>query len=146
VNDFRHAWNTVIAELTPQPWEYTAPDGVTLTVIPAGLREAPGKAEVLIRVTVGKKLSAETGVTTADMPELLAALEGHTPWQPWSLLGDGLTTVPLGDGGVSLSVTELVYDPVRRDVAAVIVMEPGQRLPLASALRRATDVAKGWED
>lgn len=157
--DFNDALNTVIAELTPQPWDYTTPDATTLTVIPAGLREDPGCAQVLIRISgplvtglhdfgitgPATKGAAEAGVTTTTLPSLIAALEGRAGWEQAEGWGDPTrivvtptldVTVTEGhhDGGVWVEVTESVRLPEK------------QRLPLASALRRALDVAHGWED
>lgn len=144
--DFRDAIHTVIAELTPQPWDYTIPDGTTLTVIPAGLRADPGEAEVLIQITAGKTIAAQLGVTTSDMPALIDALTERRPWE-YSTILDSALDVTFPDGGVLLVVTETVWE--ERDNHAVstsILIPDAQRLPFASALRRALDVAVGWED
>ncbi|MFD9276900.1 hypothetical protein ACFWD7_06355 [Streptomyces mirabilis] len=157
--DFRDAITIVTAELTPQPWDYTTPDGTTLTVIPAGLREDPGAAEVYLRVTRDKTHAAQAAITTTDLPALITALDEpitepweHHPHYPdgtekgrigeW--LGDhhGLTLGPI-DGGFVLTAMEEADHGI---AAASIVLPEAQRLPLASALRRALDVARGWED
>lgn len=158
--DFRNAWNTVIAELTPQPWDYTTVDGTTLTVIPAGLPHAePGAAEVYLRVTRDKTHAAQAAITTTDLPHLIAALDvpvtshwEHEPHYPdgtpkgriGTWLGDdyGLALNPMR-GGFSLTAIEETDAGV---VAATLTLPEAQRLPLASALRRAMDVARGWED
>lgn len=157
--DFNDAFNIVIAELTPQPWDYTTPDGATLTVIPAGLREDAGRAEVYLRVTRDKTHAAEAAITTTDLPALIDALSApvteHWEHEPhWAdgtpkgrigtWLGDfyGLTLNPMQDG-FSLTAVEETDDGV---VAASITLPEAQRLPLTSALRRAMDVARGWED
>jgi hypothetical protein len=142
--DFRQAINTVIGEITPQPWDYTDGAGTTLTVIPAGLREAPGYGEVMVRITAGKALAAEIGITTTYMVSLLHALDTRTAWEHVTNLNDALTVTP-ADGGLVLTVTEVHYDP-KREVTASIRIPEAQRLPLMSALRRATDVTRGWED
>lgn len=157
--DFRDAFNIVRAELTPQPWDYTAPDGATLTVIPAGLPHAePGTAEVYLRVTRDKTHAAEAAITTTDLPHLIAALGEpvtehweHQPHYPdgtekgriGTWLGDtyGLALNPM-QGGFSLTAIEETDAGV---VAASLTVPEAQRLPLASALRRAMDVARGWE-
>jgi hypothetical protein len=144
--DFRDALNIVTAELTPQPWDYTAPDGTTLTVIPRGWPEGPGDAEVLIRVTESHTLAAQIAITTASMPELLAALDAQTALEYTPLNSDFITLTPSAGGDVSLEVVEINYvagDSV--ETSAAIRVPAGQRLPLASALRRALDVARGWE-
>lgn len=157
--DFNDALNIVIAELTPQPWDYTAPDGATLTVIPAGLRENPGQAEVYLRVTRDTTHTTQAAITTTDLPALIAALDapvtGH--WEheshypdgtpkgrigTWLGDGYGLALNPM-QGGFSLTAIE---DTDAGVVAASITLPEAQRLPLASALRRAMDVARGWED
>lgn len=145
--DFHQAINTVNAELTPQPWDYTTPDGTTLTVIPACLREAPGYAEVMVRVTVDKTTAAEVGVTTTYMVSLLHALETSTGWEHDTPVGAQLDVTPGEHGDMVLLVTETDYETQGYPTTAVTVRIPeAQRLPLASALRRATDVARGWED
>lgn len=140
--DFRDALNNVIAELTPQPWDYTTPDGITtLTVIPAGLREDPGCAEVLIRIkAVGQFFAVEAGIPSRDLPAMIDALSGNRLWSydtddVWAEL------TPFGGGGMILTITEDLED----DDAPQIHIPEAQRLPLASALRRALDVARGWE-
>ena len=143
--NFQHAIATVIAELTPQPWDYTA-GGATLTVIPAGLREDYGRAEVTIRITYSTTHAPEIGITTADMPGLLAALENGTGWRHTTILDDRLTVTAADADGVILIVTDVVYDSAARERTASVHIPEEQRLPLASALRRALDVARGWED
>lgn len=156
--DFRDALNIVIAELTPQPWDYTTPDGMTLTVIPAGNREDPGCAEVYLRVTRDKTHAAQAAITTTDLPALIAALsepiaevwehephwaDGTPKGKLGTWLGDlyGLSLVPT-DGGFRVTVAEDTGDGIEW---ASIALPEAQRLPLASALRRALDVARGWE-
>lgn len=143
MRDFRQALDTVIAELTPQPWYYTTHDGgITLTVIPAGLREDPGCAEVLIRISaIGQFFDAEAAPTTTHLPAMIDAL---TMNKSWSHDTDDFTIglMPSGGGGMWLTVSE--------DLEAVedqpqIHIPEAQRMPLVSALRRAADVAAGWE-
>jgi hypothetical protein len=145
VTDFRHALDAIIAETTPQPWDYTTPNGTTLTVIPAGLREDKGNAEVIIRITTDKTTAAEVGVTTQHMTAVLHAIDTNDSLQHATWLGDVLASTPIEGGGLSLLVSEVQYDP-RREVTATIILPAEQRLPFASALRRALDVARGWED
>lgn len=137
--DFQHAMSTLIAELTPQPWEYTDGAGTTLTVIPDGMRADAGCAEVLVRVTASHTVVAEVGITTADMPGLLNALSAGVAWTHDTVLSDVITVLPDGVGGIVLAVTE-------EETTADLHLPEVQRLPLVSALRRATDVARGWED
>jgi hypothetical protein len=153
--DFRDALNTAIAELTPQPWDYTTPDGTTLRVIPAGLCEAPGYAEVLIRITrpdatglyaygitgPDSRGVAEVGVTTTGLPGLIEALTSGTGWEDAGLVCGTLAVRP-GAGGVLVTVTE-VHSSERQETVTVLLPEV-QRMPFASALRRALDVARGW--
>jgi hypothetical protein len=154
--DFRDALNIVTAELTPQPWDYTADDGTTLRVIPAGLREDAGYAEVLVRVTRADATGlcefgitgpdsrgvAEVGVTTAGLPALIEALTERIAWEDTGLVFGALAVTPAADG-VMVRVTEIHG----RDQEVVSTVLPeAQRLPLASALRRALDVARGWEE
>lgn len=157
--DFQTDLNTVIADLTPQPWDYTTPDATTLRVIPAALREDPGQATVNIRISgplvtglcefditgPDTKGAAQVGVTTTDLPSLIASLENRAGWEQAAGWGDPnrivvaptlAITVTEGhhDGGQWIAVTESVQLP------------EAQRLPLASALSRALDVARGWEN
>lgn len=142
--DFQDALTSVIAELTPQPWDYTTPDGTTtLTVIPAGLREDPGRAEVMIRISNGGTPAAEIGIRSADMPGLLAALDAGTSFKHRDY--DELLRIVVGDG-IRITVVDSTYYAVGSSPATATVTLPAvQRLPLASALRRALDVARGWE-
>jgi len=157
VNDFRHALDAVIADITPQPWEHTTPDGVTLRVIPAGLREDPGYAEVYVRLTrqdatglaeygitgPDSRGVAEVGVTTAVLPDLIRALTERQPWTDATLTA-GILAVTPDATGVGVRVTEV--HGRGQEVTVTIHLPERQRLPLASALRRAGDVARGWED
>ncbi|MET7933470.1 hypothetical protein [Streptomyces sp. NPDC005322] len=156
--DFHQALNIVVAELTPQPWDFTDSTGTTLTVIPAGMPADPGEAKVMIRITrpdatglaeygitgPNSRGVAETGIPTADMPGLLEALDNRTAWEHVTLTSDTLTVIPDGDE-LALTVTETHDGPVR-EVAAATRIPAAQRMPLASALRRAFDVARAWED
>lgn len=157
--DFNTALNTVIAELTPQPWDYTTPDATTLRVIPAALREDPGCAQVLIRINgplvtglydfdltgPNTKGAAEIGVTTTDLPALIAALEGRAGWEQAAGWGDPTRIVVTPT--LDVTVTEGHHDGSQWIAATESVRLPeAQRLPLASALSRALDVAKSWED
>lgn len=156
--DFQDALSTVIAELTPQPWDYTTLDATTLRVIPAGLRENPGCAEVLLRI--GGPLvtglyefgitgpdtrgAAEVGVTTTDLPPLIAALEGCAGWEQAEGWGDPTRIVVTST--LHVTVTEGHHDGDQWIAVTESVQLPEQqRLPLASALQRALDVARGWE-
>lgn len=148
--DFRTALDTITAELTPQPWEYTTPDGVTLTVIPAGLRADAGMAEVYVRITASKKVAAEYAVTTTDLPAVVAALAEpvtaewqlapHWPDGTAKWFTDGALSLEPSTGGFTLIVTD------EDCLSAAVRLPDEQRMPLASALRRAGDVARGWED
>lgn len=155
--DFRDALNIVTAELTPQPWDYTTPDGTTLRVIPAGLTADVGDAEVYIRITRADATGlgdygitgpdsrgvAEVGVTTTDLPKVIEALTERGWWADNTLVS-GALLVAAASGGVVVGVTENHGAGQHVDVG--IVLPESQRLPLASALRRALDVARGWED
>lgn len=140
--DFHTALNSVAADLTPQPWDYTTHDGViTLTVIPAGLREDPGCAEVLIRISaIGQFFDVEARMPSRDLPAMIDALTGNRLWSydtddVWAQLA------PFGGGGMMLTLSEDLED----DDAPQIHIPEAQRLPLASALARALDVARSWE-
>lgn len=151
--NFKDALAQTLAELTPQPWDYTTPDGTPLTVIPAGLREDLGAAEVYIRLTASKTLAVQAAVNTTDLPALIAALgepvteawelTAHWPdGTPKGLLDGGVALAPV-DGGLSLIVTE---ETSEGEVSAAVRLPEAQRMPLASALGRALDVARAWED
>lgn len=154
--DFHDAIAIVTAELTPHPWDYTTPDGTALRVIPAGLREDAGYAEVLIRITRADATGlgefgitgpdsrgvAEVGVTTTGLPALIAALTERTAWEDGGLVFGTLTVVPDADG-VMVRITEIHGRD--QEVTVAMHLPEAQRLPLASALRRALDVARGWE-
>jgi hypothetical protein len=162
--DFQDALNNVIADLTPQPWDYTTPDGTTLRVIPACSRENVGCAEVLIRLTRADATGlaeygiagpnsrgvAEVGVSTALLPALISALTERAVWQSECLVAGTLAVVAgaiaaAPNGGDVMVVVEEVHSAERKETVAMMLPE-AQRLPLASALSRALDVARSWED
>jgi len=148
--EFRTALNTVVAELTPQPWDYTTPDGTRLRVIPEGLRQDPGDGVVEIQICEAAHVQVtpdgpEYPMRTVDVPGLIAALTERREWTT-SDWGDLLTVRPEGDG-MRLAYTAYARDTTGRptDIDRTIRIPEQQRLPLASALRRALDVARGWE-
>ena len=154
--NFQDALNTVIAELTPRPWDYTDTSGTTLRVIPAGLRADAGNAAVLVRITRADATGlgefgitgpdsrgvAEVGVTTTDLPKVIEALTERGWWADNTLVS-GALLVAAAPGGVVVGVTETHGAGQHVDVG--MVLPEAQRLPLASALRRALDVALSWE-
>lgn len=157
--DFKDAWNIVRADLTPQPWDHTTADGTTLRIIPAGLREDVGRAEVLVRLTRADATGlysygitgpdsrgvAEVGLTTTVLPALIQSLRDRQAWEGASSTDDTLTVTP-GATEVLVQVTEVHYaDGGRREETVSTLLPEAQRLPLASALQRALDVACGWE-
>lgn len=147
MREFRDALGAYLAEVTPQPWDYTAPDGATLTVVPEGLPSYRGDAEVVVRVTASKELAARIGIPSRDMPELIGALRAGEEWEYETFLDDEIALTADGGGWV-VAVSEHVYDHGTgegHDVPASIRLPPEQRLPFASALARALDVARGWE-
>ncbi|MFF1298113.1 MULTISPECIES: hypothetical protein [unclassified Streptomyces] len=162
--DFRDALNNVIAELTPQPWDYTMASGTTLRVIPAGLPSGPGAAEVNVRITrrdatglyafgitgPDSRGVAQVGVPTSVLPSLIKSLSGppvqtadQDVWWESIDLVDGTLFVRVAPSGVAVTVTEVHSDGREEKVFATL--PEAQRLPLASALGRALDVARGWE-
>lgn len=150
--NFRDALNIVIGEITPQPWDYSTPDGTRLRVIPEGLRQGPGDGVVLVQIIEAAHVAVlptgpEYQMRTADMPGLIDALTGRTEWATPGILGDALAVRPEGDG-MRLAYTVWDRDTTGRpaDVDRTVLVPEEQRLPLASALRRALDVARGWED
>ena len=129
--DFQNAWNIFVAETTPQPWDYTTADGI-LTVIPAGLRADRDEAEVIIRVS-----DTEDWVKTPDVQHLIDAL---TAGESWTSVSSGWgVEASVADSGVTVAVWE-------KGVSTAVTLPPEQRMPLASALSRALDVARAWED
>ena len=149
--DFKDAWNIVRAELTPQPWDWWTTDGTRLRVIPEGLRQDPGHGVVEIQISEAAHVQAipdgpEYPMRTVDVPGLIAALTDCTEWTTTDF-GDTLTVRPEGDG---MRLAYTVYDRdttgQMADVDRTILLPPEQRLPLASALSRALDVARAWED
>jgi len=154
--DFQDALNTVTAELTPQPWDWTDNAGTTLRVIPAGLRADRGEAEVYVRITrpdatglydygitgPDSRGVAEVGVTTTDLPKVIEALTERGWWADNTLVS-GALLVAAASGGVVVGVTENHGAGQHVDVG--MVLPESQRLPLASALARALDVARSWE-
>jgi hypothetical protein len=150
--DFHDAISTVIAELTPQPWDYTTPDGTRLRVIPEGLAQDPGDGVVLIQICEAAHVHVtphgpEFSVRTSDMPELLAALDARTEWTVRAGWDEVLTVRPEAEG-IRLAYTVWGRDTTRQgaDVDRTVLVPEDQRQPLASALRRALDVARGWEN
>lgn len=155
--NFNDALNITIADLTPQPWDYTTDDGTTLRVIPAGLRADHGDAEVLVRITRPDATGlcefgitgpdsqgvAEVGVTTAALPKVIEALTEQGWWADTTLIS-GALLVAAASGGVVVGITEV--HGAGQHVGVGIVLPEAQRLPLASALSRALDVARAWED
>lgn len=142
--EFRDALNIVIGDITPQPWDYTTNAGTTLTVIPDGLRADKGDAEVTVRITaLAQFFDAEAGIPTRDLPAMIQALTEGQPWTYRTLIGVDVELTPLSGGRTLLVVTADEGDP---DEYPQIEIPERERLPLASALRRALDVARGWED
>jgi hypothetical protein len=157
--DFNTALNHTIADLTPQEWTHTTPDAHTIRVIPAGLTASQGDAEVMLRISgplvtglyayditgPNTRGAAEVGITTTVLPQLIAALEGQTGWEHADGWSDptGITVTPT----LQVTVTEGHHDG-RGWVAVTesVRLPESERMPLASALRRALDVAKSWED
>jgi len=131
--DFNTALGIVLAELDPKPWDYTATDGSTLTVVPAGFRADKDEAEVIVRVSE----DVEEWVRTPAVQKLIDALTAGESWEDASY-GWGLDVTASTDG-----VTVAVY---QNGLPTRVSLPPEQRMPLASALRRAMDVARGWED
>ena len=147
---FRDALNIVIAELTPQPWDYTTDDGTRLRVIPEGLRQDPGDGVVEIQIIECAHVQVtpdgpEYPMRTPDVPGLIAALTDRREWTT-SDWGDTLTVRPEGDG-MRLAYTVYDRDTTGQpaDIDRTILVPEAQRMPLASALSRALDVARSWE-
>ena len=148
--DFRDAINIAIAELTPQPWDYNTPDGTRLSVITEGLRQDPGNGVVEIQIVEAAHVQVtldgpEYPMRTVDVPGLIDALTGRAEWTTTDF-GDVLTVRP-EEGGIRLAYTVYDRDTTGQpaDVDRTVFVPEVQRLPLASALRRALDVARDWE-
>ena len=144
--DFQQALNTVIAELTPQPWDWTTDQGVTLTVIPEALRADKGDAEVLLQITVSHKVAARIGIQSRDLPDLITALGDSADYDHATYYRDHIT-VAHSETTLTITISDTLWCGTDEQPAICTIELPAtQRLPLASALRRALDVARGWED
>ncbi|MEW1866995.1 hypothetical protein AB0420_02155 [Streptomyces caelestis] len=130
---FRDALGVVLAEITPQPWDYTNADGATLTVVPAGFRADKDAAEVVFRVSD----DVEEWVRTPDVQRIIDALHVGESWAD-TPYGWGIDVAVADDG-----VTVAVYQGGK---PTSVTLPPEQRLPLASAAARALEVARAWED
>lgn len=150
--DFHQALNIVSAELDPQPWDHTTPDGTRLRVIPEGLSQGPGDGVVLIQICEHADVQVipdgpEYSARTADMSGLINALTDRSEWTGREGWGDVLTVRPEADGmRLAYSVWDRDTTGQAADVDRTMVLPEEQRMPLVSALRRAMDVAIGWED
>ena len=89
--DFNTALNSVIADFTPQPWDWWTPEGTRLRVIPEGLRQDPGDGVVEIQICPAAHVQVTpTGphypMRTVDVPALIAALTDRREWRcgPWT--------------------------------------------------------------
>jgi len=127
---FHDAFAVVIAELTPQPWHYTTPDGTTLTIEPHGLPAHKDEAEVVFQIG-----DLTEWVRTPDVQNLVDALTAGESWT-YESCGWGLDVL-VAEGGVIVAL--------RQDDVVSVSLPAGQRMPLVSAIRRALDVARGWE-
>ncbi len=148
--DFNDALNIVIAELTPQPWDWWTPEGTRLRIIPEGLRQDPGNGVVEIQICEAAHVQAvpdgpEYPMRSVDVPGLIAALTDRREWTTTDC-GDVLAVRPEGDG-MRLAYTVYDRDTTGRpaDIDRTIHIPESQRLPLALALSRALDVSRGWE-
>jgi len=148
--DFNDALSIVIAELTPQPWDWTNPDGTRLRVIPEGLRQDPGNGVVEIQICEAAHVQVtpdgpEYPMRSVDVPGLIAALTERREWTT-SDWGDTLTVRPEGEG-MRLAYTVYDRDTTGQpaDIDRTVWLPEAQRLPLASDLARALDVARSWE-
>lgn len=148
--NFNDALNTVIAELTPQPWDWWTADGTRLRIIPEGLRQDVGDGVVEIQICPAAHVQVTPDgphypMRTVDVPALIAALTDRAEWKT-SDWGDVLAVRPEGDG-MRLAYTVYDYDTTGRpnDVDRTILLPAAQRMPLTSALGRALDVARSWE-
>jgi hypothetical protein len=132
MKDFRTALGMVLAELTPQPWTYTNTENITLRIEPACMPAGRDEAEVVFYV--GEVME---WVRTPDVQRLVDALTAGESWDD-SDYGWGLD-VEVDDEKVRVSI-------VQDRVPASVTLPASQRMPLVSAIRRALDVARGWED
>jgi hypothetical protein len=130
--NFNDALGALVAELTPQPWSYTAADGTTLTIAPHGLPAAKDDAEVVFQIS---------GLTEwLTTPKVQALVDAVTEGESWSglVLGEGVEVLT-AEGGLIVSVHG-------GEESVSVGLPASQRMPLVSAIRRALDVARGWED
>ncbi|MFE4756006.1 hypothetical protein ACFRIB_38235 [Streptomyces mirabilis] len=93
--------------------------------------------------TLNSRGVAEVGVTTTGLPRLVEALTERIAWEDTGLVLGALAVAPDADG-VMVRVTEIHGRD--QEVTVSMHLPEAQRLPLASALCRALDVARGWED
>jgi len=93
--------------------------------------------------TAARRGDAEAGVPTAILPDLIQALTDRETWEDNTLIAGALFVRP-DVSGVAVTVTEI--HSVERQEEVFASLPEAQRLPFASALCRALDVAKGWED
>lgn len=86
--------------------------------------------------------TVEAGIPTADLPGLVDALSGFRLWSHDTLDDVTVQLLPFGGGGMILALSE---DPEAETAGPQVHVPEAQRLPLAAALGRALDVARGWE-
>ena len=117
-------------------WDYITHDGITtLTVIPTSL---PDRTGVIVRIkAIGQFFDADAKIPSHDMPAMIDALTGNQPWTYDTPEDVGVEMIPAARGGMWLTVSVDLDD----DQPQILVPE-SQRLPLASALRRALDAAQ----
>lgn len=148
--DFQDAVRNVIADLTPQPWDWWTPDGTRLRIIPEGLRQNSGDGVVEIQICPAAHVQVtpdgpDYPMRTPDVPGLITALTDRAEWTTTDF-GDTLTVRP-EEGGMRLAYTVYDRDTTGQmaDIDRTVHVPEEQRLPLASALARALDVARSWE-
>lgn len=91
---------------------------------------------------MGQFFDAEAGIPSRDLPAMIDALIGNRRWSYDTLDDVAVVLTPFGGGGMLLALS---VDLEAEDEPQIHIPE-AQRLPLASALRRALDVARAWEE
>ncbi|MEV7470246.1 hypothetical protein AB0O20_27635 [Streptomyces kronopolitis] len=140
-----------MTDVHPQPWDYMTTDGTRLRVLPERRPQHQGGSVVLIQICEAAHVQVtpdgpEFEMLASEVPDLVSALTARTEWATRDGLDGMLVVRPEGDG-MRLAYTVFARDTTGQpaDVDRTVLVPEEQRLPLASALHRARDVAVGQE-